>query len=332
MSDNEVLVTIGLPVFNGEATIQRALRALRNQTYENLEIIIGDNASDDRTEELCQIFEESEPRCTYVRSSVNRGATENFSELFRRSSGSLFMWTAADDELDPLFVESGVEYLRANPPVVLVVPRVHGFVPWLTEPVYTIEANGLGRDVRGFRRVARSYTRLPMTSIYGIFRSEVLRASSLMGPLVATDVAFMQEIALRGPIETNPSQVLNYHNREWWNTAADDRKVFRGGRERRVPGGAAFGLVADRVSRVWSLDDGSIRRVAMVGLILALEVRRIAFKVLTRISGRFLSVSWHSRWVVSAYWRFLHPEGDLDVHDRDVFVDRFVLPRFGGNR
>jgi glycosyltransferase involved in cell wall biosynthesis len=332
MSYDEVLVTVGLPVYNGEATIERALRALGHQTYEKLEIIIGDNASDDQTEKICRRFEQSEPRCTYVRSSINRGATENFSQLFRRSSGSLFMWMAADDELDPQFVESGVEYLRANPPVVLAVPRAHGFIPGRIEPVYTVEVNGLGRDVRGFRRVVRSYTRLPMTSIYGIFRSEVLRASNLMGPHVGTDVAFMQEIALRGPIETNPSQTLNYHNRDRWNTAGEDIQIFGRGKARRVPGGAAFGLMADRVSRIWSLDDGPIRRGAMVGLILALEVRRIVFKVVTLVSGRFFSVSWHRRWVVSAYWRFLHPEGDFDVHDRAVFVDRFVLPRFGGNR
>ena len=84
MFEEQPLVTIGLPVYNGEATLDRALGALVRQNYENLEIVIGDNGSEDRTEEICRRFTASEPRCTYVRSSVNRGLAENFSDLFRR--------------------------------------------------------------------------------------------------------------------------------------------------------------------------------------------------------------------------------------------------------
>lgn len=51
MFEEQPLVTVGLPVYNGEATLDRALGALVRQNYENLEIVIGDNGSEDRTEE-----------------------------------------------------------------------------------------------------------------------------------------------------------------------------------------------------------------------------------------------------------------------------------------
>ena len=336
MFEEQPLVTVGLPVYNGEATLDRALGALVRQNYENLEIVIGDNGSEDRTEEICRRFAASEPRCTYVRSSVNRGAAENFNDLFRRSSGSLFMWTAADDELDPRFVESGVEYLQKNPAVVLAVPQVLGYVPWLHKPVWTLEVNGLGRDVQGCCRVVRSYTRLPMTGIYGLFRADVLAESKLMKPRVAGDVAFLQEIALRGPIETNPSQILHYQNRQQWNTSSDDHQVYLGGVggrflgrvARRVRGGAGLNLLFDRLSRVWSLRDGPINRIAMVGVISALEVRRVFIMLALRTARVLTSRSLHRRLVVSVYSRFFHSKEDIDIHDMDAFVDRFVLPRF----
>ena len=50
------LVSIGLPVFNGEKSLAQALDALLDQDYSNLEVIISDNGSTDRTSEICEEF------------------------------------------------------------------------------------------------------------------------------------------------------------------------------------------------------------------------------------------------------------------------------------
>ena len=49
-------VSIGIPVFNGEATIAAALDSLLAQTFTNSELIISDNASFDGTAEICRSF------------------------------------------------------------------------------------------------------------------------------------------------------------------------------------------------------------------------------------------------------------------------------------
>src|SRR5947209_4299427 len=51
-SPHRPLVTIGLPVYNGASRLSGALRALRDQDYPNLEILVSDNASSDATWEL----------------------------------------------------------------------------------------------------------------------------------------------------------------------------------------------------------------------------------------------------------------------------------------
>lgn len=53
MNDDEPRVRIGLPVFNGENYLEEALVSILAQTYSDFELIISDDASTDRTQEIC---------------------------------------------------------------------------------------------------------------------------------------------------------------------------------------------------------------------------------------------------------------------------------------
>ena len=79
---NSPLVSVGLPVFNGEMGLAMALNALLKQDYINLEIIISDNGSTDRTPEICEEFLKKDKRIKYYRSSENRGSNWNFNKVF----------------------------------------------------------------------------------------------------------------------------------------------------------------------------------------------------------------------------------------------------------
>ncbi|HET6765079.1 MAG TPA: glycosyltransferase, partial [Longimicrobiaceae bacterium] len=60
-------VSIGLPVYQAEDTVGRALDSLRAQTFRDLEIVVSDNASTDGTARLCRERAASDPRIRYVR-------------------------------------------------------------------------------------------------------------------------------------------------------------------------------------------------------------------------------------------------------------------------
>ena len=327
------LVSVGVPVFNGEESVLDCLNALRNQSYQNIEIIVGDNASTDGTEGICRRFADSDNRCTYYRLDRNRGVSGSFNFVCRQATGQLFLWAAADDLLDPTFIEQGVRFLEDNPDVVLVCPLTRVWLGDSESPTYTCTVNGLGRDIKGARRIVNSYTRLPMYSIYGIFRKHILNNSGLLNSVLGSDVAFMQEIALRGVIETNCEQVLEYRARVRWNSLAEDRRMFSGGEISEAPWQLSdlypgWRLLMDRVSRIRSLDRSCSYRFLAIGVVWTLEMRRILFVCLNKVLRTVLRERLHRRCVLWIYWRFLH-SGDVSVAHPDAYAQRVILAKFG---
>jgi glycosyltransferase involved in cell wall biosynthesis len=112
--ERQPLVSIGIPVYNGERSIKQALDALRAQTYKNLELVISDNASTDSTGEICREYAAKDRRIKYFRNPVNVGLYENFRRVVTLATGEYFMWAAADDLKPPNAVEHCVQAILGN--------------------------------------------------------------------------------------------------------------------------------------------------------------------------------------------------------------------------
>ena len=97
-------VSIGMPVYNGEPFIREALDSLLAQTFTDFELIISDNASTDKTEQICREYAAKDKRIRYIRQEINRGAAANFQYVLDEAVGEYFMWAAADDLWDSEFI------------------------------------------------------------------------------------------------------------------------------------------------------------------------------------------------------------------------------------
>jgi glycosyltransferase involved in cell wall biosynthesis len=115
MNCNEPLVSIGVPVYNGERFVSRSLNAILAQTYKNYEVIISDNGSTDATNNICQEFAAKDSRIKLSRNETNQGAYANFMKVLKLSQGKYFAWAAADDQWAPEFLSSMVEQLEHHP-------------------------------------------------------------------------------------------------------------------------------------------------------------------------------------------------------------------------
>lgn len=98
------LVSIGMPVYNGERFIREALDSLLVQTFTDFELIISDNASTDATELICRSYAKQDPRIRYIRQPKNLGALPNFQFVLNEARGEYFMWAACDDVWDKSWI------------------------------------------------------------------------------------------------------------------------------------------------------------------------------------------------------------------------------------
>lgn len=112
--DRTPLVSIGMPVYNGEDTLEAALLSIREQTYQNIEIIVSDNCSTDGTQAILERHALADPRIRYFRQPSSLGAIGNFSFVLDKAEGPYFMWSADDDIRSSDFVEENLLFLQSH--------------------------------------------------------------------------------------------------------------------------------------------------------------------------------------------------------------------------
>lgn len=118
------LVSIILPTYNRAGMLKKALESCLNQTYRNIEIVVGDNHSSDETENYLLKEAESDERIKYFRWDKNIGAYNNTAELLKRIKGDYFVFLNDDDWLDLNYVEECVKFIENNEGYAFVTPQV----------------------------------------------------------------------------------------------------------------------------------------------------------------------------------------------------------------
>lgn len=120
MATLDPMVTIGIPTYNRCHLLARSIESALRQTYQNIEVVVSDNASTDDTSRVCNRYATQDGRLKYTRLSTNRGATANFSEVLKHASGEYFLWLGDDDWLDEGYVRGCVDELHNQPAVAIV--------------------------------------------------------------------------------------------------------------------------------------------------------------------------------------------------------------------
>src|SRR5262249_33219798 len=117
--DSVPRISVGLPVYNGANHVAEAIESVRAQTYQDFELIICDNASTDRTGEICRAIAAVDPRIRYYLNPENLGASGNFRRTFELARGEFFNWLSHDDIVAPTYLERCVDILEQSPSIVL---------------------------------------------------------------------------------------------------------------------------------------------------------------------------------------------------------------------
>lgn len=108
------LVSIIMPVYNGQAYLAEAIDSVLAQTYEQFELIIVNDGSEDASAEIIETYRNIDQRIAVVEQE-NQKLPAALNQGFRIASGEFLTWTSHDNRLKPTFLESMVAGLIKNP-------------------------------------------------------------------------------------------------------------------------------------------------------------------------------------------------------------------------
>jgi glycosyltransferase involved in cell wall biosynthesis len=216
---------MGLPVYNGLPFVKNLLDCLLLQTFSDFELVISDNASDDGTEELCREYAARDPRIRYHRNAQNIGLIPNFNRVFELARAPYYKWMAADDLLEPTYLEVCLPPVRDDATVsvshcqTLLVddaglplpytPRINASIDPFDHTVWLLDRDGCatrGSKTRRFREVL--FQQIMCGPIYGIMPRAMLLKTGLHKSFFGSDKLLLAELALHGRFVIAPQRLF----------------------------------------------------------------------------------------------------------------------------
>jgi glycosyltransferase involved in cell wall biosynthesis len=232
-------------VYNGERYLAQTLDSIIDQTYHNFKLIISDNASTDRTEEICRQYAEKDERIEYNRNPVNKGAAWNFNRVFQLSDSEYFKWVAADDICSLDLLMKCLSVLQSDPSIVLAFGSIKHidqngieFRKWSYPSLISADS-----PAKRFSYMINSNH--SCMAVFGVFRSSVMKNTSLLGNYSSSDENLLAQICLSGKMFEIPDSYFyrRFHNdascsmypseysrSEWFDPENDGKVVFPGWR------------------------------------------------------------------------------------------------------
>lgn len=208
-------VSIGLPVFNGERYLSNTIDSILAQSFTDFELIVSDNASTDRTGEICRAYAQRDARVRYVRNGRNLGAGPNYDNCFHKARGTYFKWAAHDDSLAPDYLAKTVAALDAAPDAVLCTVGITEIGPH-DEVLRTYRNSfpGVASPNPAARFGAVIHARHQCEDFFGLYRRAALVGSGLHDNYSGSDRVLLAEMALRGPWVSVPDPLFLHREHE----------------------------------------------------------------------------------------------------------------------
>jgi glycosyltransferase involved in cell wall biosynthesis len=179
------LVTIGVLSYNRAGKIGKTIDSILRQNYNNIEILISDDASSDGAADVCRKYVEKDSRITFFEHENNIGPYRNYEFLVNQAHGKYFMWMSDDDEIKPNIINRYVEFLENNPEYGLVSGKINY---WHGRDLTFVEKDLCQESENNLMRVFKYYANVRQGAIfYGLMRTEHLKRVKFVKNKLAGD-------------------------------------------------------------------------------------------------------------------------------------------------
>lgn len=204
-------VSIMLPTYNHEIFIEDCLVSILKQDYEDLEIVVSDDASTDNTIEIVKKIATSYPgKIIISENSINIGITKNCNKALQKCTGEYICLFAGDDIMLPGKIAEQVQLLNNDHEAAICYHRVEVFSSSDNQRLYETEHN---------RSIYSAFDLIKKAGLPGANSAMVRRKCIPAGGYderigSVSDWLFFIEIALRGKIIFSNKILARYRKHE----------------------------------------------------------------------------------------------------------------------
>jgi glycosyltransferase involved in cell wall biosynthesis len=193
------LVTIGVPVYQGQDELTVTLECIRTQSYANLDVLISVDAGDQQSAQACLPFLRLDPRFRMHIQSSRLGWAGNTDWTMRERRGAFYIFQQHDDQVSPTYVANLVETALRSPNAAICFAEAH------SSGIRTMVSRGFGLSGSPIDRVKAYLETMDCVPFRGLIRSSALASTS--GLLLSefdpfdsygTEIRLMAQLALWG--------------------------------------------------------------------------------------------------------------------------------------
>ena len=109
---NSKKVSFITAVYNDQENISRSIESMQAQTYKNIEIVILDDCSTDKTYDICKKLSLKDSRIKLYKNDINLGLTRSLNKLINFSSGEFIARQDSDDTSVDFRIETQIKFLE----------------------------------------------------------------------------------------------------------------------------------------------------------------------------------------------------------------------------
>ena len=171
-------IFIGMPAYNGARFIEKAIDSLVNQSFQDWQLLVSDDCSNDETAQIVQEYTKKDSRITYYRQEKNLGLFANFKFVLDKANAPYFIWTAHDDIREKDYLKVCVEKLENNSSLsfaTTVLATIDSSGKTLIEEKDLLKLSGKPSFLSVARYVLQPEILGKCNLMYGLFRTSVMR-------------------------------------------------------------------------------------------------------------------------------------------------------------
>ena len=287
----DAVITIGMPVHNGEKYIREAIDSVLGQSFADFRLLISDNASTDSTADICASYAERDARICYTRQQKNIGGHRNFDFVLQEADSPFFSWLACDDALDTRYLESILAAFQGRDGVVLISSDFE-IVDGTGQRIRDERLESIRPSVP-WRKGRVEFFQFPISNvylcIYGVMRTAPLKSvwASMEEPkmLASSELPFLARMACEGQIISVPGTLRQYrrHAGSMYSTEQSALRKHSALRQKWVRLRHANRLRADQFWVVLRSDKGPLDKARIIAPVLGIYTTKASRALLRRI-------------------------------------------------